>query len=112
MPDAIAELPIEQPYTIKDLATSLPALSKEVTAQPNVRIVDIANLAPDREIDPRDDAFLAGAKEYGTSVTFFTSSAPQAKPAPAPASAEAGAGETMAASEVFIIPRSEGDTSG
>jgi hypothetical protein len=103
LPDAIAALPIETPYTIKDLAISLPELSKEVEAQPNVRVVDIAGLAPDQELDPGDEAFLAAAKELGTSVTVFMNTAVQPKPAPDPTSAEAGSGETLSASEVFMI---------
>ncbi|WP_438042959.1 hypothetical protein [Sorangium sp. So ce128] len=43
LPDVIAEWPLDKPYTMKDLADSLPALKNEVTSQPNVRIVDVAN---------------------------------------------------------------------
>jgi len=103
LPNAIAELPLDEPYTMKDLADALPAQIEEVKAQPNVRVVDIATLAPGQEIDLRDEAFIAAEKEYGMSFTFFTNSAVQAKPAPAPTSAEAGSGEAMAAGEIFIV---------
>ncbi|WP_437971484.1 RICIN domain-containing protein [Sorangium sp. So ce260] len=102
LPDVIAERPIDQPFTMKDLADALPAQVEEVKAQANVRVVDIAKLAPDQELDQRDEAFLAAAKEYGSSFVYFTSSAPQPEPAPAATSAE-GSGEALGASEVFII---------
>ncbi|UQA55790.1 RICIN domain-containing protein [Polyangium aurulentum] len=102
LPDVIADRPIDQPFTMKDLADALPAQVEAVKAQGNVRVVDIAKLAPDQELDQRDEAFLAAAREYGSSFVYFTSSAPQPEPAPAATSAE-GAGEALAAGEVFII---------
>ncbi|MDI1435638.1 RICIN domain-containing protein [Polyangium sorediatum] len=100
LPDVIADRPIDQPFTMRDLADALPAQVEAVKAQANVRVVDIAKLGPDQELDQRDEAFLAAAQEYGSSFVYFTSSAPQ--PEPAPTSAE-GSGEALAAGEVFII---------
>ncbi|MDC3960550.1 RICIN domain-containing protein [Polyangium jinanense] len=97
MPDVIADRPIDQPFTMRDLADALPAQVEAVKAQGNVRVVDIAKLAPDQELDQRDEAFLAAAREYGSSFVYLTSSAPQ--PEPAPTSAESSDGP----SEVFII---------
>ncbi|WP_438007372.1 RICIN domain-containing protein [Sorangium sp. So ce321] len=102
VPDVIADRPIDQPFTMKDLADALPAHVEAVMAQGNVRVVDIANLAPGQELDQRDEAFLAAAREYGSSFVYFTSSAPQPEPAPAPTSAE-GSGEALGAGEVFIV---------
>ncbi|WP_170229851.1 RICIN domain-containing protein [Polyangium fumosum] len=102
LPDVIADRPIDQPFTMKDLADALPAQVEAVKAQGNVRVVDVAKLGPDQELDQRDEAFLAAAREYGSSFVYFTSSAPQPEPAPAPTSAE-GSGEALGVSEVFII---------
>lgn len=103
LPDVVAEWPIDEPFTMKDLADALPAQVEQVKAQPNVRVVDIAKLAPGQELDQRDEAFLAAANEYGSSFVYFTSSAPPTTPAPASTSAEAGSGEVLNTSEVFII---------
>ncbi|WP_437929104.1 RICIN domain-containing protein [Sorangium sp. So ce291] len=102
LPEVIADRPIDQPFTMKDLADALPAQVEEVKAQANVRVVDIAKLAPNQELDQRDEAFLAAAKEYGSSFVYFTSSAPQPEPALAATSAE-GSGEALGAGYVFII---------
>ncbi|WP_437803047.1 RICIN domain-containing protein [Sorangium sp. So ce693] len=103
LPDTIAELSLDTAYTLQNLADSLPALTREVAAQPNVRIVDVAKLAPDQGIDLTDEAFVAAQNEYGISVTCFMNSAAKAKPAPDPAPAEAGSGEVLSSSEAFII---------
>ncbi|THA47115.1 hypothetical protein [Streptomyces sp. A1136] len=70
LPEAITSLPLETGYTKADLAAAMPALVKEVTAQPNVRIIDVSEIDDSSRIDTEE--FTAALAEYGRGITILT----------------------------------------
>ncbi|MFF7250457.1 hypothetical protein ACFZBU_42075 [Embleya sp. NPDC008237] len=70
-PDAVTGLDVETPYTLDDLAADLPRLAAEILAQPNVSIVDVADLPDGGSVDTAEA--IAAMVEYGGSaVTVLT----------------------------------------
>ncbi|GAA1243333.1 hypothetical protein GCM10009665_37740 [Kitasatospora nipponensis] len=73
LPERITSLPLETGYSLADLKADLPAITAQVMAQPNVRVVDVSAL---REGEPLDDEeFVAALAEYGRGATFLKGSA-------------------------------------
>ncbi|OJT17411.1 hypothetical protein BO221_45685 [Archangium sp. Cb G35] len=68
-PDAITRLPVETGYTWAQLTQDAPALGKDVLAQPNVRVVNIAQRPPGQGSD--DEAFTEALAQYGGGITLL-----------------------------------------
>ncbi|MFJ1869430.1 hypothetical protein ACIOD1_33080 [Streptomyces sp. NPDC088097] len=70
-PAQITQVPVETPYSFADLRADLPALAQEILAQPNVNIVNVADLEPGTAVDG-PDAVEAMAAYGGSAVTVLT----------------------------------------
>ncbi|MET8631012.1 hypothetical protein ABZW30_46280 [Kitasatospora sp. NPDC004669] len=70
LPRVITDLPLEKGFGSADLTAALPALAEEITAQPNVRIVDVSRLAEGESIDTDED--IAAMADYGRGITILT----------------------------------------
>ncbi|MFF1498170.1 hypothetical protein [Streptomyces sp. NPDC058304] len=78
LPEAITSRPLENGFSKADLKAALPALAKEICAQPNVQIIDVSkhNLADTETFDGQE--FAAALGEYGRGVTILTGPRPAA----------------------------------
>jgi hypothetical protein len=69
-PEPIAGLSLEQGYSDADLRAALPALGRELMAQPNFSEVDLSKLGAGDSLDT--EAFSAALAEYGCGMTLVT----------------------------------------
>ncbi|WP_030724051.1 hypothetical protein [Streptomyces sp. NRRL F-2580] len=73
LPEAITSRPLENGFSKADLKAALPALAKEICAQPNVQIVDVS-----KQDVADSEEFAAALGEYGRGVTILTGPRPAA----------------------------------
>ncbi|MGK5544969.1 hypothetical protein ACSNOH_09575 [Streptomyces sp. URMC 127] len=78
LPEAITSLPLEKGYGRADLDAALPALTQEINAQPNVRIIDVSRLTKDGPVDTEE--YTAAMAEYGRGTTILTAPPQAADP--------------------------------
>ncbi|MFI6475987.1 hypothetical protein ACIBL5_37860 [Streptomyces sp. NPDC050516] len=71
-PDSLAARPLEQGYSLADLATDLPRVTEEVLAQPNVSVVDLDHLAEGASLDTPE--FIEAMAAYDGGITVVTAS--------------------------------------
>jgi hypothetical protein len=76
LPQTITSRPLEDGYGNADLKAAMPDLAAEISAQPNVQIIDV-DTHPDTE--PFDsEEFTAALGEYGRGITVLTGPTPAA----------------------------------
>ncbi|MEU3567067.1 hypothetical protein AB0E96_01350 [Kitasatospora sp. NPDC036755] len=69
LPQAITDVPVEKGFSSADLTAALPALTQEINAQDNVRVVDISKLGKDEPVD--NDDYTAAMARYGRGITIL-----------------------------------------
>ncbi|MDI2130538.1 hypothetical protein [Yinghuangia seranimata] len=65
LPQAVTSTPLEQAYSFEDLARDLPAMAEEITALPNYRLVDLAELGEGAGDQVDSEEAAAARVEYG-----------------------------------------------
>ncbi|MFD7972679.1 hypothetical protein [Streptomyces clavifer] len=76
LPDTFIGRPLEEGYTLQDVFAQLPGLHEEISAQPNVRLLDLDS--PDGGTED-SDAFLRARADYGFGATVVTASGQDAE---------------------------------
>ncbi|QDY75658.1 RICIN domain-containing protein [Streptomyces qinzhouensis] len=81
-PAGVARLPLERSYSLADYAADQEVLVRDILAQPNVNIIDVASLpqgvpadGPDGPASPESEEFVAAMGEYGSALTVVTAPA-------------------------------------
>ncbi|MFJ7148305.1 hypothetical protein ACIQVT_08890 [Streptomyces sp. NPDC100445] len=69
LPQAITNVPVETGFSSADLTAALPALTREINAQPNVRVVDVSKLAEGEPVDSEE--YIAAMARYGRGITVL-----------------------------------------
>ncbi|MFJ8469990.1 sialidase family protein [Streptomyces swartbergensis] len=73
LPETLTARPAQDGYAMVDLISDVAAASKEILAQPNVSVVNVADLGEEKSFDSEE--FTAAMAEYGTGATVVTAPA-------------------------------------
>ena len=70
LPESVTRRPVETGYTIAEFKDDLPAIARQVVAQPNVQIIDVSKHADTDTFDT--EQFTAAMAEHGRGITILT----------------------------------------